>query len=86
MLKWWLLVELARSLFHAWRSSQETWENLLRDSLNGIRVGTRPNPHGTCITMSTPAVELYPLALERATAWRAGGSPIEPAEPARNVA
>jgi hypothetical protein len=77
-LKWFLLAELARSLFHSWHTPQQVWENLLRDSLNGIRAGTGPNPAGTHITMSTPAAELYPIALERSDVWRASGSPLGP--------
>lgn len=74
VLKWWLLAELARSLFLPWLADQEVWENLLCDSLNGVRVGKGPNPNGVHITMSTPAADLYPIALERAAEWKAAGS------------
>lgn len=80
VVKWWLLAMLVRSLLLPWKSEQEVWEHLLRDTLNGIRAGTRPNPSGVRITMSTPAVELYPIAVERARAWKAAGSPITGAD------
>lgn len=77
LLKWWLLAELASARFHPWLTDQHVFELLLRDALNGIRTGaSAPNPNGVHITMSTPAAELYPIALERAAAWRANGSPI----------
>lgn len=66
--------------FHPWLSEQEAFEGLLRDALNGIRAGTGPNPNGVDITMSTPAVELFPIAVERARAWKAAGSPITGAD------
>jgi hypothetical protein len=76
-MKWWLLAELAGARFHAWLTDQQVFELLLRDALNGIRAGaSSPNPNGVNITMSTPASELYPIALERAAAWKASGSPI----------
>lgn len=74
-LKWWLLSELQVDSFHAWRSEQAVWEYKLQTALLGGSL-TKPNPWGLPISTSTPAAELYPLAVERAQWWRAAGSPI----------
>jgi ribosomal protein L40E len=75
-LRWWLVWEHARVRFLPHLTVQHVWEKLLADSLNGIRIGTGPNPFG--FTMSTPAVELLPLATAAADRWRAAGAPLDP--------
>lgn len=79
-LKWWLVRELLRRHLHSWITEQVLWERMLRDALTGATKG--PNPYGLPISTATPVAELYPLALERATAWRLAGSEIVPAVPA----
>jgi hypothetical protein len=75
LLKWYLLRELALTRFHSWSTEQEVWEDLLRDTRNGIRVGiTQPNPHRHSI--HAPAIELYAEVMKAAEGWRAAGSPI----------
>jgi hypothetical protein len=79
-LKWFLVSELLKSLFHPWKTQQSTWEDLLRDTFNGIRAGTRPNPAGVHITSSASAADLYPLALARSEDWKAMGSQLGPVD------
>ncbi len=75
--KWRLLAMLARSLFLPWKSEQEVWEGLLRDTYTGVRAGSRaPNPNGVHLTMSTPTVEFYLLAVEQTREWKLAGSHI----------
>jgi hypothetical protein len=74
-LKWWLISELCADSRACWKSDQAYWEDKLRTVMNGTSL-TKPNPWGLPVSMSTPPVELYPLALERVGWWRASGSPI----------
>ena len=88
VLRWWLLAELAGTRFLPWKAAQEVWEELLKDSLNGVRAGSnKPNPNGPRITMTTPVADLFAIALERAAEWKSNGSHVGPIiEPARRTA
>lgn len=75
-LKWFLLWQYARARFYPWKSEQEVWEDLLRDTYNGVRTGVGPNPHG--LTSSVTAAAVFPRALDDAQRWRADGAPLIP--------
>lgn len=73
-LKWWVIVEAARARFLSHLSDQTVWERLLADTLNGSRYGAHVNPDG--FKANTPVVDLYPVALAKAKAWKDAGSSI----------
>lgn len=75
-MRWWLLSELGARRFHPWLTPQVVWELLLRDAMVGAGGIALPNPRGVQYTTSTPAADLYPVALQLAQAWKAAGSPI----------
>lgn len=72
--KWFMVSDLARRQFHAWKSEQQSWEHLVRDTM--CQGGTAPNPRGSQYTAATPLAELYPRVLDLAQAWKLAGSPI----------
>lgn len=75
-LKFWIMWQHARAKFVPWRTEQETWEMLMRDTLNGTLVGSaRPNPHR--FSLSTPAATLWPVVLQLHAEWRELGAPID---------
>lgn len=74
VVKWFMVSDLARRQFHAWKSEQQSWEHLVRDTM--CQGGTAPNPRGSQYSSVTPIAALYPRVLDLAQAWKLAGSPI----------
>ncbi|MDB4906334.1 MAG: hypothetical protein JWO05_1118 [Gemmatimonadetes bacterium] len=74
-LKRFLAAEAIASRFPTHKPAQLVWDDLLRDTVNGVRAGAaQPNPTGLRHNVTPGAV--FQRVSELADAWHAAGEPI----------